>query len=294
MPPVKTKPEELLTGKVVVDCDFRPDVPSDALVHLGKINTTVELISSYKIATEADKLEVFRIVQLAAARVLDIEKGYEEKKALPYKAHATICAHEKEDKANWLIIRKYGLAAIEVWDREQDRIKREEDERRAREERQRQLEAEAEARRIQKEADDRAAELRRQGEMRQAREVVQQAAVKAEETILIADSLADLGTIAPAAPSIGGLGSSRPWVAVVEDVKTALGAIVDGTVTLSTEELEKISALIEPMATKIAKRMQKKDIGWPGIRGERDFGYRVSTKGMAVQAGHAAQGEDAW
>ncbi len=293
MPPVKTK-EELLTGKVVVDCDFRPDVPSDALVHLGKINTTVELISSYKIASVEDKLEVFRIVQLAALRIDALEKGYKDKKAVPYKAHATICAHEKEDMADWLTIRKFGLAAIEVWDREQERLKKIEDDRIAREERQRQLAAAAEAARIQKEADDRAAELRRQGEMRAAREVVQQAAVKAEETILVADSLADLGTIAPAAPRIGGLGESRPWIGTVEDLKKALAAIADGTVLLDEGESTKLIAVLTPIATRIAKRMQKEDIGWPGCKGERDFGYRVSLKNAPVQAGHATPQEDAW
>ncbi len=294
MPPVKSKPEELLTGKVLVDCDFRPDVPADALVHLSKINTSVELIPSYKIATVQDKLEVFRVVQLAAERIRAIEEGYRDRKAVPFKAHRTICAHETEDTKDWLTIRKFGLAAIEAWDREQERLKKIEDDRIAREERQRQIAAAAEAARIQKEADDRAAELRRQGEMRAAREVVQQAAVKAEETILIADSLADLGTIAPAAPSIGGLGSSRPWIGTVEDLKKALAAIADGTVLLAEGEAVKIIAVLTPIATRIAKRMQKEDIGWPGCKGERDFGYRVSLKNAPVQAGRAAQEEDGW
>ncbi len=284
--------EELLTGVVQVDTDFRPNVPADQLVHLGKINTTVELIASYKITSPQAKLEVFRIVRLAATRISELEVGYKDQKGRAHLAHATICAHETEDKADWLIIRKFGLAAMEVWDREQERIAKVEADRVAREAEQARQKAEAEARRIQKEADDRAAELRRQGEMRAAREVVAQATEQAQEVVTVADSLADLGVIAPSAPKIGGLGEARPWIGVVEDVKKALAAIADGTVVLSTDDMDRLTVTLKPMATAIAKRLQKADIGWPGCKGERDFTYRVSKSTPAPYA--PQKQEDGW
>lgn len=288
--------EELLTGVVPINCDFRPDVPADQLVHLSKINTTVELIASYKITSPEEKVEVFKIVQLASTRISELEAGYKDQKGRAHLAHATICAHEKEDTADWLTIRKFGLAAMEVWDREQERLKKIEDDRRVAEEKQRQLAAAAEAQRIQKEADDRAAELRRQGEMRAAREVVAQATQKAEEVVTVADSLADLGVIAPSAPKIGGLGESRPWIGVIDDLGLVLRAIVVGDLALSQDEREKIGAAILPALTRIAKRLQKQDIGITGAHGERDFSYRVSLarQAPAVQPVRAAQGEDGW
>lgn len=284
--PKPVPPEDLLKGEVIVDCDFRPDVPADALVHLSAIKTTIELIPTYEVKSAEDKLDVFKIVQLAADRIRAIEKGYEDKKAVPFKAHRTICAHENEDKADWLTIRQFGLAAIEVWDREQDRIKRENDARIEREQAAARRAADEEAARIQREADEAAAKLRREGEMSQARQVEAAAAEKAQVVVEQATAIADVGVITAPAQRIGGLGEARPWIAVVDDARKVAEAVAKGIVPLTWiipkrgggEEEVPLLIVNPAVITLLAKRLQKEDIGIPGCHGERDFGYRVSAK----------------
>ena len=78
----KKQTEELLAGHQTVNLDFRPDVPADALALLNPLGITdVSLIKDYKITSHEDKAEVFRIVQTAAIRIDQIEKGYADQKS---------------------------------------------------------------------------------------------------------------------------------------------------------------------------------------------------------------------
>jgi hypothetical protein len=290
----KAKTEELLTGRVPINCDFRPDVPNDSLVLLSKVGITeIALVANYKITSHEDKAEVFRIVQTASIRIDQLEKGYKDEKAKAHQAHATICFHENEDKAGWELLKKEGLKIIRTWDQEQERIAQAAADKAAAEERERVRKAEAEARELQRKAQEEADRLRREGDMRAAREVTAAAEEKGADIVMEAEALADVGVIVPVAPRIGGLGSSRPWISQIDDPKQALGAIADGTILLTEDEWEKAREFLKPIATRLAKRMQKADIGWPGVTGIRDFGYRTS-KTMPAPLNPQPQEKENW
>jgi hypothetical protein len=170
---------------------------------------------------------------------------------------------------------------------EQERIRREEEQRLAREQEQARLAAEAEARRISEEADRKADELRRQGEMKAAREVIAEAAVQAETVVETADSLADLGVIAPAAEKVSGVQESRPWKGEVTNLKAVCKAIGEGTIPLDwltpvRGQGEQMLPLVEVnmgVLHNIAKRMGSENLGIPGARGVREVVLSFSARG---------------
>lgn len=280
MPPIKE-----LTGVVSIDLRNEPQFPFDPnAAAIAAQGLTVDSEESYAIAA--------RMIQQAAACIGQVEDFFEKDKSLAHLLHKSICDKITKFTVSWRSVRPNLESKMKTFRKQQEDLRRAEEDRTAREANAARIKAEAEAAEIRRRADEEAARLRREGEMRQAREVVTQATEQAAQVVETSDSLADLGVIAPAPPKLASVGESRPWVGVIDDTRLVLKAIVDGELSISAEDYTKLQALLTPILTRIAKRLQKEDIGVAGAHGERDVTLRFSKS--PVQAGHAAQGEDGW
>lgn len=285
-----------LTGVVSIDLRNEPQFPFDpSAAATAAQSLTVRDEESYAIAA--------RMIQESAACIAKVEAFYEEDKTLAYRLHKSICDKVTKFTASWRTVRPLLEQKMKTYRAEQERIRREEEQRIAREAEQARLLAEAEARRISEEADRKADELRRSGEMKAAREVIAEAAVQAETVVETADSLADLGVIAPAAEKVQGVQESRPWKGEITNLRTICKAIGDGVVPLEwltpvRGQGEQMLPLVEVnmgVLHNIAKRMGSENLGIPGTRGIRDVVLSFSTKtGPIVSAAQVEPREDGW
>ncbi len=283
MPPVKE-----LGPRVTLDLTQQPALPADYNTFLGAAQVLeVKDEQSYAIAAQ--------MIQKSAAWDASVDSFFDEGRELAHRSWKWFTGTISKLKAPYAV-RDVLEPKMKRFRRQQEDARRAEEERLAREARAAIVKAEQEAAEIRRKAEEEAARLRREGEMRAAREVVTQATEQAAQVVEVADSLADLGTIAPAEPKFQGVGESRPWVAVIDNISHVLKDIAEGNVDITAEESEKLQKVLQPILNRIAKRMGKTDIGVRGAHGERDVTLRFS-KGIApVQIGHAApEGEkDGW
>lgn len=310
----KTVPPKLLTGLVSVNCDFKTTVPSDSVTQLAKIGlASVELIRTYKIKSEEDFREVVRVVTLAAERRKGIVEDYSEETAKADLAHITLTTKRGREMEPWDTIIDFGKKEMEAWRREQDRLKRVEEERIARERQRDIAQAAAEAKAITDKAEADAAAKRQEGNFTQARAIQQQATVQATAVQAAAEEVQEV--ILPSArPGIKGLGESRPWVGAIKDIMRTIRAVAGipehkcskcGNVDPGVEgiplqyeipkkgggifgapgEPEKARLALlnvtEPIINYLAKRFAREDIGIPGCAGDRDFSFRISSSGSS-------------
>lgn len=298
----KTEAVELLTGKNIIDCDYRPNVPADSLALVSVVGlTSVELIRDYKITSEDDYAQVFKIAQTAAVRKKAILEGYEEETQKAHLAHVTLTTHRGEDILPCDTIIDFSKKHMKVWCEERDRLKALEDQRIAREREEQETKTAAEAKRLQDEADVAAKAARRQGDLREARRVQDEAAVKIEEFTLAS---APIEVILPTSrPSISGLGEANPWIGALKNIMDVIRAVAGrpehkcskcGHVDPPQKGTdlnwniakagapEEIVALLDvnmKVPNFLAKRLGKADIGIPGLFAERRRDFRIGTKG---------------
>lgn len=280
-------PNDDLTGKTVtLDLTKLPTLPVDNTTFVATAQA-LQVIddTSYSIAAEM----IQRSIQWDAEVDLFFEKGRAAAHA-SWKWFTENIATFKS-KRN---VRSILEPRMKTYDLKKAKLKAEAEAAQRRLDDQRRLEAEAEARRIQKEADDKAAELRQQGEMRAAREVVAAATEQATQVVTQADSIADLGTILPDDKVAGGPGKSMPWTAEMvehEDepdraIMELIQAIATGRVPLrfampvrgkkGEYSQERLVDVVPGVLKEIGKRMAKENIGIPGARGKREVSLRFS------------------
>ena len=277
-----TAPE---TGLVTVNTNFRPTVPKDHMALLKPIGVVdIKVLDNYRIASEQEYISIASLVQTAVSRRAALAEGYADEKSKAHKAHAAICANEKEDTAIWTKIEAVGRKAMTSFRQEQERRKQIEAARAQREQEERDRQARAEAARIEREAQERAVALRREGDMRAAREAQERAAAQAHAIIVQAEEESALGVILPDVKPLGGPGESRPWIGEVTDIRALCAAIGSGDIPLEyviKDEPRPLVVIDQAVLNWIAKRWQREDIGIPGARGVRDLVLRYSKKGAA-------------
>lgn len=306
------KSEVLLTGKQTVDCDFRPNVPSDSLVLLKGIGVTdLAVIENYRVKSELDKAEVVRVALVAAGRIKSIKEGYRAEKAKADGAHATICAHEREDLAGWNKIHLIAARELQRWDDEQKRLRRIEEARIATQQREAAEAARREADRLQQVADAEAKRLREAGEMRAAKDVVAEADAEAQTIVAQAEAIAEIGVVLPAAPKISGFGESNKWKAreiISEDdpdwgIMQTIKAIASGKIKLryrtpvrgGEPEMKRLIDFIDPVLSEIGNRLRQENIGIEGCEGYTQYSSRFSSKDAPVQQFQTgATEQDGW
>lgn len=281
------------SGVVSINTALRPAVPADSLVLLNRIGVTdISLVAGYKIKSKADQLEVVNLAKIAASRIKSIKEGYKEEKAKADGAHATLCDHEKEDLAGWVQIRKMADSELERWDAEQTRLRRAEEQRIAAAQAAEAQRVREEAAALQREADAKVAELRKAGEMRAAKEVVAEVAQQVQDSVMLADAIADVGIVLPAEQRISGFGSSNKWKGrevVKEDdpdwgIMQAMRAIVEGSAPLryrtpvrgEEPQMLRVIEFSDVVLNEIGNRLRKQDIGLPGAEGYTKWSSRIS------------------
>lgn len=282
-------PSDDLTGKkVTLDLTKLPTVPPDNATFVATANA-LQVIddTSYQIAAE--------MIQRSIQWDSEVDTFFEKGRAAAHESWKWFTGNIATFKAK-RNVRPILEPRMKAWDLKKARIKAEAEAAQRRADEQRRLEAEAEARRIQKEADDRAAALRQQGEMRAAREVVAEATQQAEQVVAVADSLEDLGTILPSETVPGGPGKSMPWTAEMVEyenepdraIMETIRAIASGKIPLryampvrgekGTYSQERLVEIVPAVLKEIGKRMAKEDIGVPGAIGKREVQLRFSSK----------------
>lgn len=270
-------PNNDLTGKkVTLDLSIRPELPADYQT-FKEVATQLQVVDDESYAIAAAMIQ--KEVRWGASVDTFFDSGREQANKL----HKWFTSTISNLKAGYSV-RPILEIRMKAYKRKQEdeRIAREREQARIAEEAR--LKAEDEARRIQAEADAEAARLRQLGEMRQAREVVATAAEQATAVVEHADSLAELGTIEPAAPKLAGVSDSRPWVGEVVDIKALCKAIGDGViplewltpVRLQGEQMVPLVTVDQTVLNHIAKRMGKVDLGIPGVQGSRSVQLRFS------------------
>lgn len=316
----KTESVELLTGKNIIDCDYRPDVPADSLALVSVVGlTSVELIRDYKITSEQDYAQVFKIAQTAALRKKDIIEGYEAETKKAHLAHVTLTTHRGEDILPWDTIIDFSKKHMQVWCDERDRLKALEEQRIERERKEQEARTAAEAKRLQDEADAAAKSARRQGDLREARRLQDEAASKIEE---FTRESAPIDVILPTSrPSISGLGESNSWIGALKNIMDVIRAVAGrpqhkcskcGHVDPAQKGIDlnwniakagapqEIVALLDvnmKVPNFLAKRLGKADIGIPGLFAERRRDFRIGTKNVdpgPKEPEGAKQSADGW
>lgn len=316
----KTETVELLTGKNIIDCDYRPDVPADSLALVSVVGlTSVELIRNYKITSEEDYAQVFKIAQTAAVRKKAIIEGYESETQKAHLAHVTLTTHRGEDVLPWDTIIDFSKKHMKVWCDERDRLKALEEQRIERERKEQEARTAAEAKRLQDEADALAKAARRQGDLREARRVQDEAAVKIEE---FTRESAPIEVILPTSrPSIAGLRESNPWTGTLKNIMDVIRAVagrpehkcskcghvdpaqkgidLNWNIAKAGAPPEIVPVLIENMKVPnfLAKRLGQEDLGIPGFAGTRVRNFGIGTKGAdpgPKEPEGAKQSADGW
>lgn len=284
--------EQELSGVVSLDLRKQPEIPAS--------QKTVEAQAKAFVVDSEDSYSAgVALIQSSAGAIAKVEAFFESDKSLAYQLHASICEKIRTITAPWRAVRPAIEPKLKAYRKAQDDIRRAEEQRLARESEQARIAAATEAARIQREADEKAALLKRQGELSAAREVKAEAQEQAIAVMDAADVVADVGTILPAAPRTSGLGESRPWIGVIDSPLEVLQAIASGKIPLmytipkrggGTEEVPLVT-INQQVVTYAAKRLGKQDIGIPGTHGERDISLRISSKGAV---GSAASTGDEW
>ena len=308
-----TEPSTIVT----INTGLRPPVPADSLVLLSKIGVTdISLIAGYKIKSKADQLEVVNLAKIAASRIKSIKEGYKDEKAKADSAHAILCVHEKEDLAGWMSIRTMANTQLERWDAEQTRLRVAEERRIAAVQAAETQRVRDEAIALQREADAKAAALRNAGEMREAKQVIAEVAQQVQDSVMLADAIAEVGIVLPPEPKIAGFGSSNKWKArevVLEDgdpdwgIMETIRAIAAGKIPLryrtpvrgGEPEMKRLIDFDSTVLSEIGNRLRKQDIGVPGCEGHTQYSTRISgrdiptTPAVPVQTG-ISEDEGEW
>lgn len=272
-----------LTGKkVTLDLSIRPELPPD-------YQTFKEVATQLQVVDEGSYAVAAAMIQKEARWGASVDAFFDGGREQANRLHKWFTSTISSMKAGYAV-RTTLEPRMKAYKRqiEDERIARERE--LARQAEQARIEAEREAKKIQDAADAEAARLRQVGEMRQAREVEAQATEQAAAIVEQADSLADLGTIAPAAPKVEGVFDSRPWVGEVVDIKALCKAIGDGTIPLrwstpvrgrTINEMLPLVIVNQSVLNQIAKRMGKTDLGIPGTQGIREVQLRFSKSAAA-------------
>lgn len=290
-----TPKETELSGIIRIDADWKPTPPdSQALLRdLGIID--VKLLDSYEIKTPEEYILVGEIVVRAAGQVASINADYADEASRRHRLHTKLTGERALDLALPAKIVQIGDKARHAWTLKQDAIKAIEQARLDREQAERDRATKAEADRIQREADEAAAKLRRAGEMAKAQAVVEQAQQQVAQVVEEAE-MNSIGVILPSEPKTAGLSDSRPWVGVVDSEEEVILAVAAGILakragkpvavplmwTLpkrggGTEDVP-LLRVESRIPTEQAKRLGKPDIQIPGCHGERGIFTRHSPK----------------
>lgn len=319
----KTEAVELLTGKNIIDCDYRPDVPADSLALVSAVGlTSVELIRNYKITSEDEFRQVFQIAQTAAIRKKAIVDAYADEESplvKAHRAHVTLTTRRGQDVKPWDLIIDQSKIHMDAWCNERDRLKALEENRITKERQEQEARTAAEAKRLQDEADAAAKAARRQGDLREARRVQEEAAAKIEE---FTRESAPIEVILPTSrPSISGLGESNPWIGALKNIMDVIRAVagrpehkcskcghvdppqkgtdLNWNIAKAGAPQEIVALLDVNMKVPnfLAKRLGKADIGIPGLFAERRRDFRIGTKNAdpgPKEPEGAKQSADGW
>lgn len=212
-----TQPKEL-QGSVTLDLSQAPKTPED-LVTFTATAKALQVIddTSFAIATEMCNKE--------ARWHSAVDAFYDDGRDLAHRSWkwftTRIAKHKEDYKA-----REYLEPRMKKYRQDQERKKQEAAAKITREqEAKREAEA-AETRRIQKEADDKAAALRKEGDLRAAKQAQQETAAKVQEIQQAAEM--EIEAIPADTKPEGGPGESKPWEAVVTDPMLFIKAVAEG------------------------------------------------------------------
>lgn len=275
-----------LTGVVSVDLSKAPAPHPQS-------GTIESVAKHFEVTDEASFSEATNLIQSSNAVIARVEAFFEADKSLAHKLHASICEKIRTITAPWRAVRPALEPKMKAYRKQIDEARRLEELRIQREAELERNRVEQQAAELRRQADELAADLRKQGQMRQAKEQLQQAEAKVQDIIQTADVMSSVGVVLPDVRPLGGPGESRPWLGEVTDIKAICLAIGKGEIALEyltpvrlqADQMRPLLVVDQIVLNNIAKRMGKEDLGIPGARGTRGLSLRFSAKATPVQSG---------
>lgn len=227
------------------------------------------------------------IIQGCATEISNIESRWKDVKAGAFANHKLIVAKEKGEIAPFEKVKATGTSNMLTFRRRQEQERRDveaAEQRRVDAERLRLLQEErakdAERLRLEQAARD----ARRDGDIRQSKELAAQAAVVTQEITQVQDEAASVTEEAVYVPpaKVEGIGERRPWGAEVFDANLLIKAVAEGKFPLmhlipqrgGPDKMVPIIEINQAVIDHYARRQQD-SMAIPGCRAVQGFGFSV-------------------
>lgn len=239
------------------------------------------------VTDEVTFVRVGIIVKGCAEKIKTIESKWKDVKAGAFANHKLIVSKEKEETARYEMVKDTGTSNMLAFRKRQEQERRDAEaaaQRKTDAERLRLLQEERAKETERLRLEQAAKDARRDGDIRQAKELAAQAAVVTEEIAQVQDEAAAVTeeVVYQPAAKVEGIGERRPWGAEVFDANLLIKAVAEGKLALmhlipqrgGPDKMVPIIEINQAVLDHYARRQQD-SMAIPGCRAVQGFGFSV-------------------